>query len=90
MKTTFGGNVRLNAAVFSNDYQDIQLPTTVCLWAPPGQQTPCASQNNVGDADVWGVELEAEWHPTDALSIDASYSKLELRVLDVSIRARRT
>ena len=52
----------LNAAIFSNDYADIQLPTTVCAWAPPGQQTPCASQNNVGDADVWGIEFEAEWH----------------------------
>jgi len=52
------------------------LPTTVCTWAPPGQQTPCASQNNVGDADVSGVEFEAEWHPGDHLSIDASYSTL--------------
>jgi iron complex outermembrane receptor protein len=75
-KTTMGGNARLNAAVFWNDYADIQLPTTVCAWAPPGQQTPCASQNNVGDAEVWGVELEAEWHPTDAFTIDASLSHL--------------
>jgi len=76
-KSTFGGNVRFNAAVFTNDYQDIQLPATVCLWAPPGQQSPCASQNNVGDADVWGAEVEVEWHITDALEIDASYSKLD-------------
>ena len=76
-KSTFGGNVRFNAAVFTNDYQDIQLPATVCLWAPPGQQSPCASQNNVGDADVWGGEVEVEWHITDALEIDASYSKLD-------------
>jgi len=76
-KTTLGGNVRLNAALFSNDYADIQLPTTVCTWAPPGQQTPCASQNNVGDADVWGVEFETEWHPTDSLMIDATFSTLD-------------
>jgi iron complex outermembrane recepter protein len=77
VKTTLGGNVRMNAAVFWNDYTDIQLPTTVCAWAPPGQQTPCASQNNVGDADVWGVEFETEWHPTDALTLDASLSTLD-------------
>ncbi len=76
VKATLGGKVRLNAAIFSNNYSDIQLPTTVCTWAPLGQQTPCASQNNVGDADVSGVEFEAEWHPGDHLSIDASYSTL--------------
>ncbi len=76
-KTTLGGNVRMNAAVFWNDYTAIQLPTTVCAWAPPGQQTPCASQNNVGDAEVWGIEFEAEWHPNDALTLDASLSTLD-------------
>ncbi|HZL92156.1 MAG TPA: TonB-dependent receptor [Vicinamibacterales bacterium] len=76
-KSTFGGELRLNAAIFLNDYVDIQLPTTSCIWASPGQQEPCASQNNVGDAEVWGVELEAEWHPTDAFEIDASYSTLD-------------
>ena len=76
-KSTLGGNTRLNAAVFWNDYVDIQLPTTVCAWAPPGQQTPCASQNNVGDAEVWGFELEAEWQPTDQFTMDASLSHLD-------------
>jgi iron complex outermembrane recepter protein len=78
VKTTLGGNTRLNAAVFSNTYDDIQLPTNVCYWAPATEQTPCASQDNVGDADVWGFEVEAEWHPTDALAIDAAYGYLDL------------
>ena len=65
VKTTLNGKLRLNVALFSNTYSDIQLPTYVCFWAPAGQQTPCASQDNIGDADVWGAELEAEWHPTD-------------------------
>ena len=81
-KTTLGGNVRMNAAIFWNDYVDIQLPTTSCTWAPPGQQTPCASQNNVGDADVWGIEFETEWHPTDALMIDATFSTLDFEYSD--------
>jgi iron complex outermembrane receptor protein len=76
IKSTLAGKVRLNAAIFTNTYNDIQLPTTVCFWAPPGQQTPCASQDNIGDADVWGLEFEAEWHPTDRFSIDASYGHL--------------
>jgi len=76
LKTTLGGNTRLNGALFSNAYNDIQLPTNVCYWAPPTEQTPCASQDNVGDADVWGFELEAEWHPTEAFSLDAAYGYL--------------
>ena len=84
VKTTLGGNVRMNAAIFWNDYTDIQLPTTVCAWAPPGQQTPCASQNNVGDADVWGIEFEAEWHPTDALSLDVSLSTLDFEYTQIT------
>jgi iron complex outermembrane receptor protein len=76
LKTTLNGKVRLNAALFSNTYDDIQLPTTVCFWSPPAQQTPCASQDNIGDADVWGAELETEWHPTDQLEMDASYGHL--------------
>ena len=76
LKSTWWKQLRLNAAVFYNDYTAIQLPTNVCTWAPPLQQTPCASQNNVGDAGVWGIEVEGEWHPTDAFSLDASYSYL--------------
>jgi iron complex outermembrane receptor protein len=77
MKSMLADRVRFNVSTFWNDYSAIQLPTTVCAWADPGQETPCASQNNVGDADVWGVEFEAEWHPGDRATIDASYSVLD-------------
>jgi iron complex outermembrane receptor protein len=77
LKSTPGGRARLNAAVFWNEYADIQLPTTVCAWANPGEQVPCASQNNVGDADVWGYELEAEWHPSDAFTMDLALAHLD-------------
>jgi len=83
MKTTLGGEFRFNWSVFSNEYADIQLPTNVCAWAPPGQQTPCASQNNVGDADVWGVELEGEWHPGDRATVDFSYGMLDFEYTEI-------
>ena len=66
------GTLRFNAAVFYNDYKDIQLPVTTCFWAPPTEQTPCASQANVGSAHVQGVEVEAEWNP-GRFSLDASF-----------------
>ena len=90
-KSTWSGDLRVNGAFFWNDYTNIQLPQTVCSWAPAGEQTPCASQDNVGDAEVWGIELEGEWHPTDQWSIDASYSHLNFdytRVEPTSVVAK--
>ena len=83
MKSTLAEQLRFNVSAFLNDYSDIQLPTNVCAWADPGQQVPCASQNNVGDADVWGVEVETEWRPTDALTLDASYSHLNFEYQEI-------
>jgi outer membrane receptor protein involved in Fe transport len=50
-----------------------------------GQQTPCATQNNVGDANVWGYEFEAEWHATDSFMLDASYSLTLTPRLDATL-----
>ena len=58
----------MNAAIFWNDYTDDPTADDGLRVGAPGlSRSPCASQNNVGDADVYGVELEVEWHPTDAL-----------------------
>jgi len=75
LKSTFKRTLRLNAALFYNDYVDIQLPLTNCYWAPPAQQVPCASQDNAGSAHVSGFEVEAEYNP-GRFSLDASYSLL--------------
>jgi iron complex outermembrane receptor protein len=86
-KSTWFDQLRFNAAIFWNDYTAIQLPTTECTWALPGQTTPCASQNNVGDAEVWGIEAEAHWQPTDAISVEASYSHLEFDYTSIAVLA---
>ncbi|MBN2060508.1 MAG: TonB-dependent receptor [Deltaproteobacteria bacterium] len=77
VKSTLFNQLRLNAAVFYNDYSDMQLMVSVCKWAPAGQQTPCASVANVGDAEIKGFELEALWYPTKDLTIDFSYAYLD-------------
>jgi iron complex outermembrane receptor protein len=82
IKSTFHRTLRLNAAVFYNDYKDIQLPLTSCFWAPPSQQVPCASQSNAGSAHVDGVEVEVEYNP-GRLSLDASYSHLNFNYYSV-------
>ena len=82
LKTTLGRNLRLNTAIFSNDYKDIQLPLTNCFWAPPGQQVPCASQSNAGSAHVKGFEIETEYNP-GRFSLDFSYSYLDFQYYEV-------
>jgi iron complex outermembrane receptor protein len=77
MKSTLADQLRLNVAIFFNDYTDIQLMVSECSWAPEGQQTPCASVANVGDAEVKGLELEGVWSPTRAFSVDFSYAYMD-------------
>ncbi len=79
-KTTLMNKVRFNGAGFWNVYKSIQLPQTVCTWANAGEQVPCAAQNNVGSAHVWGLEAEIEAHPFEGAEIDASYSYLHFAV----------
>ena len=78
-KSTLFDQLRLNGSVFYNDYTDLQLLVSVCSWAPAGQQTPCASVANVGDAEVKGLELEGTWRPTKNFLVDFSYSYLDFK-----------
>jgi iron complex outermembrane receptor protein len=77
VKSTLWDQLRLNASVFYNDYKDMQLMMTTCTWAPTvpfDQQHPCAAVDNVGDAEVKGLELEGLWYPTKAATVDFSYA----------------
>jgi iron complex outermembrane recepter protein len=67
----FGRTVRLNSAVFYNEYNDIQLTLLAC------PERPCAQPSNAGDAEVKGVEVEAEIRPVQGLAIDAAASYLD-------------
>ncbi len=57
--------LRLNAAVFYAQYDDIQQTVPVQL----GGLNPSFPLLNVGDVDVAGAELEATWSPADNLNI---------------------
>jgi iron complex outermembrane receptor protein len=78
--TLADGTVRFNAAIFANDYQDIQLSQVQCeLPFPPFFGAPCIQPGNVGDADVDGIELEVEVRPTDRFWFDMSYANLDFQ-----------
>jgi iron complex outermembrane receptor protein len=74
----FDRRMRLNMAAFFNDYEDIQLTLSAC------PLSPCALPANVGSAEVKGLELEAEIHPTDAWAIDVSASYLDFEYTEIT------
>jgi iron complex outermembrane receptor protein len=91
-KSTLADNsLRLNAAVFATDYEDIQLTLTECevplFIDPDGISAPCAKPANVGNADVSGVELEVEWYVTEDFLIDGSFSTLDFEYTSVDAAA---
>jgi iron complex outermembrane receptor protein len=83
MKSTLFDRLRLNGALFYNDYTDMQLMVSECYWAPVGETTPCASVDNVGDAEVTGLELEALWYPTEEITVDLSYAYLDFEYTSI-------
>jgi iron complex outermembrane receptor protein len=84
VKSTLFDQLRLNASVFFNDYADIQLNVDLCTWAPESEQFPCIAQDNVGDAEVTGFELEGVWRPTEAFSVDFSYAYIDFQYTELS------
>jgi iron complex outermembrane receptor protein len=65
--------MRLNFATFYNQYKDIILTSAACPIAP------CAQPNNIGEANVKGAELEAEFRPSEAWLFDTSVSWLDFK-----------
>jgi iron complex outermembrane receptor protein len=74
----FDDTLRLNSAVFFNDYSDVIVSLFECTQftgAPFG--SPCFLPVNAGEAEVLGFELEFDWAPTDGLTIDGSYGYID-------------
>lgn len=71
--------LRFNVATFKNDFTDLQLTLTRCDAFSPFPGAPCAMSANVGDAEITGVEIEAEFRPIDQLSIDLSLGFLDFQ-----------
>ncbi len=82
----FDRRVRFNAAGFFNKYKDIILTLGTCpLNTPNGALAPCAMPQNVGSADVKGLEFETEAHPFGGLEFDGSISFLDFQYTDTQL-----
>ena len=75
----FDRRMRLNGAVFYNDYADIIFQLSAC------PSSPCLRPTNVGEAKVKGFELETTIYPIDNLTIDGSLSYIDVNYDDASV-----
>ncbi|MBC2667872.1 TonB-dependent receptor [Novosphingobium piscinae] len=74
--------LRLNGALFYNEYNNMQLSLQVCpALANP---FPCAAIANAGNAHVKGVELEGTLRPVDGLTIEGSVGYLDFGYTSVN------
>lgn len=72
--TLLNETLRLNAAVFSMDYEDLQV--LVLTTTPEGLPGPQLT-TNAGQADIQGVELEAQWLLGSHFQVLATYAHLD-------------
>lgn len=80
--------LRLNVATFFSDYQDIQLTANTCpAFTPTPSGGPCALPINAGNAEVKGVEIEANFQPLAGLTIDGSVSYLDFDYTSINPQA---
>ena len=63
------GKLRLNVAGFYAMYDDIQQTALSCVEGEDEEPVCSFPLQNVGEVDVYGLEAEFTWSPTDSLSV---------------------
>ena len=69
------GTLRLNAALFYYDYQDLQVQR-------PASEGAGTTVENASDAEILGFDFEATWLVTDAMTLRAGASVLDSEYKD--------
>jgi len=78
IRSTIGGQLRMNLTGFYNDYRDFQARVSGTGVDPvTGLPEPRLSVLNAGELTIKGVELEAAWTPVRGLLIDAQVGYLD-------------
>ncbi len=78
-KLDLGGTLRLNVAVFSSDYTDMQL-----TYRGPAPAGVAPFVTNAGETSIDGAEVELTWVPTADLNIEASVGYLDATIDSLS------
>jgi iron complex outermembrane recepter protein len=80
----FDHTLRFNIAAFYGKYKDIQLVLLSCPQFSGGSTaTPCAAPVNGGDANIYGVEVEAAYR-YEGLSLEVSASHQHFEYTEVN------
>ena len=80
LKGGIGGVLRVEAAVFHQDYQDPQARIFVAFPLPGGGSITSNSLANLDAAKVDGAEVSAIWRPLDGLDISAGVVTLDTKI----------
>jgi iron complex outermembrane receptor protein len=70
-----GRTLRLNGAIFTSDYKDMQI-----TYRGPAPAGVAPFLTNAGKASIDGAELETTWAPTDVFTFDASVGYLDASI----------
>jgi len=78
VRSTIGGNVRLNFTAFMNDYRNFQARVSGTGTDPvTGLPSPVLAVINAGQLDIKGFEVEASWTPLPGLLFDTQIGYLD-------------
>jgi outer membrane receptor protein involved in Fe transport len=80
--TLFNDRLLLNVAGYYQDFTDKQVPTTL-INSRTGLST--AAVENAGEAEIWGLEVESTWAPTDRITFGLAYTYLDSEYKDFII-----
>ncbi len=80
--TLFDNTLLLNVAGYYQDFTDKQVPTTL-INSQTGLST--AAVDNAGEAEIWGLEIEATWAPTERVTLGLAYNYLDSEYVDFAI-----
>lgn len=64
----------INVAAYFNQFRNLLSQGFTNVVGDDGTQTVSVFSTNAGDADVWGIEGEAVWEPTDELTLSANFA----------------
>lgn len=73
----FDNKLRLNAALYYMRYDDLQRAAVANYTAADGTAQQETVTVNSGDSEIWGLDLEATWVPTDRLRITSALNLMD-------------
>ncbi len=80
----FENQLRLNTTVFYMDYTDLQI---VRFGPVPGSEFGTFQTTNIGQADIYGLEMDFVWQISDQFQVSGNFAYLDTDTDDLVIPA---